>query len=1027
MNRIHLTLGVSLMALASVALAQNAARKPYIVVLKDAPIATYDGSVPGYNATKPVPGAKLRITSADVQNYIGYLNQKQAAVTATLPSVPVTYSYKTLLNGFAALLTDAELAKLVTNGAVKSITADTPVPMTTSYTPSFLGLKKVPEGVWNRTDANGRTIKGEGVIIGHIDGGVWPEDLSFSDKVDANGIPSATGRVAYDPLPAGRWNGGCATATAFGPANCNNKLIGAKYFNTVLKAQIASGATTLWTGEYLDSPRDADGHGSHTLSTSGGNENSPAVLNGSPFAISGIAPRARVAAYKVCYAPQNAQGVPQQGSCYQGDSVAAAEAAVNDGVDVINFSVGGSTTVFNDAVEVAFGNAAFAGVFVAASSGNSNVFPGNAATAAHLAPWVTTVGNSTHDRFTQATVALANGYTGVGASFQTTGLATTGIVYSRNVGFGATASANQALCFGTADGAGALLDPAKVAGKILVCERGSNALVNKVAAAKAAGAVGVIILNTPSSANTTPIIAAELPTVHMASSNFAPLTAYLGDGSTPVTASFSPSVQVAGVVAPVMSDSSSRGPNPADRNMLKPDITAPGTDIIAAYTNTSITPAQRQQIIDGTLVPGPGANMISGTSMASPHVAGAAALLKQANPTWSPFAIKSALMTSAQQTVKLANGAVDPSPWGFGAGHLNPNVALDTRVVYETTPLDHVNYFNGVIDGRTLNMASLTHANVVGTATLTRKLTNKGTGPVTYNASASLPGFTVAVAPASLTIPAGGTASFTVTMTRADVALEQWAFGDVTWTGSGVATLRSPLSAKASQFVAAAGVFDTRAVGTKVFTTGFGYNGPLIITPIGLAPSSVVASTVGLNVQRCFTFNPMPAGVKVIRAQLFNAETEGGSASDLDLSIQRVVGGVATTVASSGNVDSDELASLSNPVAGATYRMCVLGYGPVNPTANAFRLSYWVLGPANPGTLKAFGPSTVKSGAIASVGLSWNMPAGDRYLGLVEFRDAAGASPIGTTQIFIDNASAAASATTPTYAPVVRIKTIDLE
>ncbi|MES2957401.1 MAG: S8 family serine peptidase [Pseudomonadota bacterium] len=1024
MNSIRVTLGLSLVALASVAMAQDATRKPYIVQLKDAPISTYTGGVTGYNATQPAPGSKLSITSGDVQNYISYLNQKQAAVTVTLPSAAVTYSYKTLINGFSALLTDAEFAKLVTNSAVKSITVDTPMPMATSYTPSFLGLKRVPEGVWNRTDASGRPIKGEGVIIGHLDGGVWPEDPSFSDKVDANGIPSSIGTVVYAPLPPGRWNGGCSAATAFSPANCNNKLIGAKYFNAILKSQIAIGARVLWTGDYLDSPRDADGHGTHTLSTSGGNENSPVLINGSPFSISGIAPRARVAAYKVCYVPQNAAGVPQQGSCYQGDSIAAAEAAVNDGVDIINFSVGGSTTSFNDAVESAFGNAAFAGVFVAASSGNSNVFPGNAPTAAHLAPWVMTVGNSTHDRFTEAAVSLGNGYVGVGASFQTTGLTSKALVYSRNVGFTPGTTTNQALCFGTADGSAALLDPAKVAGKILVCERGTNVLVNKVAAAKAAGALGVIILNTPASANTTPLISAELPTVHMAVSNYAALTAYMGDGSTPASASFSPSIQVAGIVAPVMSDSSSRGPNPADPNMLKPDITAPGTDIIAAYTNTSITPAQRQQIIDGTLVPGAGANMISGTSMAAPHVAGAAALLRQANPTWSPFAIKSALMTSAQPNVKLANAAADPSPWGFGAGHLSPNTALDTRVVYETTVADYVNYNNGVINGRTLNVASLTHANVVGIGSLTRRLTNKGTSTVTYNASGSLPGYTVAVSPTTLTIAPGATASYTVTMTRTTAPIEQWVFGNVTWSGSGVATLRSPLSAKASQFVGLSGVFDTRAVGTKIFTTAFGYDGALATSPLGLLAATRVSAGISLNQRLCTGGFVVAAGTKVLRSQLFNEETEGGSAADLDLVIQRQVSGVYTTVASSGNVDSNEMASVSNPVVGGTYRFCIDGYGPVRPGAT-FTMSYWILGPTNPGTLKAFAPTSVKTGGIASIGLNWNVPAGARYLGLVEFRDGVSATPIGVTQVFIDNWAATAPA--PTYAPVARIKLLNLE
>jgi subtilisin family serine protease len=1026
MFRFHLTFGASLIALATAAGAQDTARKPYIVQLKDAPVATYAGGVPGYAATMPAPGTKLKITTADVQNYIGYLNQKQSNVTAALPAVQITYHHRTLINGFSALLTDAELAQLVVNSAVKSITVDTPLPMHTSYTPTYLGLTRVPEGVWNRTDAQGRKIKGENVVIGHLDSGVWPEDLSFSDKVDATGTPATTGTLVYDALPPGRWNGSCDAATGFKPSDCNHKLIGAKYFNAILKSQIASGSRILWTGEYLDSPRDADGHGSHTLSTSGGNENSPALVGASNLRISGIAPRARVAAYKVCYVPQNAAGVRQQGSCYGGDSIAAAEAAVQDGVDIINFSVGGSTTSFNDALQVAFANAAFAGVFVAASAGNSNVAPANAPTVAHLAPWITTVGNDTHDRYTEATVTLGNGLTGTGASLQTSGLALAGLVHSRNAGFSAGATAEQALCFGAADNSAVLLDPAKVAGKILVCERGSNVLVNKVAAAKAAGAIGVIILNTPTSANTTPLIATELPTVHMAASHHAAITAYIGNGSTPATASFSPSYMVPGTIAPVMADTSSRGPNRADPDLLKPDIAAPGTDIMAAYTNTAITPVQRQQIIDGTLVPGPGATMISGTSMAAPHVAGAAALLRQARPTWSPFAIKSALMTSALPVVKLADGSADPTPWGYGAGHLNPNAALDTQVVYETTPADHVNYFNGAINGRALNMASLTHANVVGVGTLTRRLTNKGAASMTYNASATLPGYTVSVTPSSLTIAPGGSAAYTVTMTRTTAPIEEWAFGNVIWTASGGTTLRSPLSAKASRFVAASGVFDNRAAGTKVLSTGFGYTGALVTTPTGLLAASKVTAAINPNQRLCTGSFTVQVGTKVVRAQLFNAETEGGSASDLDLVIQQLNGGVWTAVSSSGNGDSEELVSVTDPAAGSTLRFCIDGYAPVRPGA-AFTMSYWILGPANPGTLRATAPGSVRTGAIVSIGLSWNVPAGARYLGVLEFRELASAPPIGATQIFIDNAAAVSPPAAPTFAPVLRLKPVAVD
>ena len=169
------------------------------------------------------------------------------------------------------------------------------------------------------------------------------------------------------------------------------------------------------------------------------------------------------------------------GSCYPSDSVAAIDKAVADGVDVINFSISGSQTSVRDAVETAFLNAALAGVFVSASAGNSKV--NGASTVAHNSPWITTVGNSTHDRYTEAVVTLGGGGTAQGASFQTQGLSAKPLIWSRNAGFGAAAAAgsNQALCYGAADGVAPLLDPAKVAGKIIVCDRGGNVLVNKVA------------------------------------------------------------------------------------------------------------------------------------------------------------------------------------------------------------------------------------------------------------------------------------------------------------------------------------------------------------------------------------------------------------------------------------------------------------------------------------------------------------------------------------------------------------------
>ena len=490
----------------------------------------------------------------------------------------------------------------------------------------------------------------------------------------------------------------------------------------------------------------------------------------------------------------------------------------------------------------------------------------------------------------------------------------------------------------------------------------------------------------------------DLPTVHVPVAYFTAVTTEARRAGG--TAAFAGSQLIPGVPAPVMNASSSRGPNRADPDVLKPDITAPGTDIIAAFANQSITPAQREQIIAGTLVPGPWADMISGTSMSSPHVAGAAALLRQANPTWSPFAIKSALMTSATQNVKLADGTPDLNRWGFGSGHLNPNGALATKVVYDSDFVEYIRYYNGQINGRALNLPSLTFANIVGSGTLTRKLTNRGTSTETFTGSASAPGFSVSLSPASLTLAPGETKSFSVRLARNGSPIGAYAFGEVVWTGAGGQSLRSPLTAKAESLVALSSVSDTRNVGTKVFTVATGYDGPFASAATGLVPAKRLPGSVALDDQACFGFK-VPAGAKQLRLQMFNSETQGGAASDLDLEVYRGT----TLVGSSGGASSDELVSLSNPAA-ADYVACVIGYAPVNGEAT-FTLNQWVVGPTvSPATLRAAGPSTVYTGGVASVAMAWDVPAGARYLGVVEYRTPPGAAVIGRTTVFIDNVAA---------------------
>ena len=335
------------------------------------------------------------------------------------------------------------------------------------------------------------------------------------------------------------------------------------------------------------------------------------------------------------------------------DNVAAIDQAVADGVDVINFSISGTSTNFRDPVEIAFLFATDAGRFVAASAGNSGP---TASTVAHPSPWITTVAASTHDRFDAGSVTLGNGavYSGASLIGPVGPVGPAPLVLSSASGLAAGDAAR--LCFLNA------LDPAKVAGKIVVCDRGNNDRTEKSQEVKRAGGVGMVLVNTNLNSINADLHA--VPTAHLAVAARDAVIAYAATAG--AIASLSQGVASVGSVnAPLMATFSSRGPLIAGGgNLLKPDITAPCVDVLAAFSS-----AENGRDFD----------FLSGTSMSSPHMAGLAALMKQRHPTWSPMAIKSALMTTAYQTVRTgpaAGAAIPGGPFAYGAGHVDINKAV---------------------------------------------------------------------------------------------------------------------------------------------------------------------------------------------------------------------------------------------------------------------------------------------------------------------------------------------------------------
>lgn len=957
-----LAAAVSLSALtasATAAVGENqgkakATNNAYIVQMAEMPVSAYKGGIKGYSATKPNKGQKIDPNAPAVVSYMAYLASRQDAALASVGGSKKLYNYGYVFSGFAAELTAAQAQKLASMPGVLAVTKDEARALDTASTPAFLGLSQAaPDGFWARTGATG-----ENVIIGIVDGGAWPEHPSFSDRTGSNGNASKDGKLSYQQIPG--WNGRCVPGEAFSGTDCNQKLIGARYYNAGFGGNAGIDATMPWE---FNSPRDYGGHGTHTASTAGGNANVAATGQTAVFGnISGIAPRARIAAYKVCWQ------TPTGGSCFGSDSVAAIDQAVADGVDVLNYSISGSRTNFRDPVEIAFLFAADAGVFVAASAGNSGP---TTSTVAHPGPWLTTVAAGTHNRNGTGSVTLGNGASYAGASFAAA-LASSPLVDAVNVGASGANATDVELCVPGA------LNPAVVAGKIVLCKRGVIALVDKSRAVFEAGGVGAIIYNDPVGATNTLALMHSVPTVHVIAASGLAIKTYIGSAGASATASIAQSTILFNVAAPLTASFSSRGPLlAAGGDLLKPDIIAPGQDVLAGVA----PPGNNGRLFD----------LYSGTSMSSPHVAGLGALIKQLHPNWSPMAIKSALMTSAGDVLDGPN--TNPLViFRQGAGHVRPNNAANPGLVFDSGFNDWLGFLCGtqlptsfctsagvaVLDPSNLNVASIAIGDMAGVQTVTRRVTNVGGAAATYTpAYTGMAGFTVAVSPTTLTLAAGETQPFTVTFTRTTATLAAYTGGQLTLSdGAGGHSVRVPMVVRPVALAAPAQVSGS-------YSVTFGYSGPFTVTPRGLIAATTTPGAVATGGSVDFPVT-VPAGTTYARFSLF--DTEVSQASDLDLEVYNAAG---MLVGASGGATTAEEVNLVNPAAG-TYTVRVVGYLVPVGSAN-FTLFNWGLGTADAGNMVLTAPASATIGATGTIGIAASgLTAGTKYLGSVAYGGATG-------------------------------------
>lgn len=855
--------GVTSMAQLEAEAAQaNLSTALHVVVLRDAPLASYRGGVPGYDATTPPAGRRFNASRPAIAPYRGRLLAAQQSVLAAIGNPATVYSYTTALNGFAAELTSWQVKLLKSMSAVLTVEPERDLHLDSalahpqrqehasrsSKAGEAAQLPARLRQAWRVT--GGVSDAGGGVVIGVVDSGIWPENPSF----DAAPLDQAQRRTRFPGF-----TGSCDRGERWVATTCTEKVLAARYFVEGFgRSQVAA-------GEYI-SARDGSGHGSHVAATAAGNAGVDVLIEGQKFGrVSGMAPGASLAIYKACWTAPD----PHDDGCSSADVLKAIDIAVSDGVDVLNYSISAETVTRYatsesaplgiDAIELAFLHAANAGVLVVASAGDRGPAP---ATVTSSSPWVTTVAATTQGSF-EGRIRLENGRTMPGSIVSDERTPSLRLVDAAQAATPPATRREAALCT-----AGSL-DAAKVKGALVLCDRGSASRLSKSMAVSQAGGAAMVLAN--DQVGHTYADVHSVPTLHVTRARGKAIAHYIASLAAP-RAALLPASDVA-VRSAEVADFSSRGPAPDD-GLLKPDIAAPGASVVAAVA----PPSNLGRLWD----------LHSGTSMAAPQVSGVAALALSERPGWPPAVVRSALMTSAHRLSRA-------SPFDQGAGELDPLHALDPGLVYDTDPTEWGRYQNGnPVEASDLNAPSIAIGSLVGDRVVTRSVTNVSGSRETFVARRSgLHGIGVAVSPPSLTLEDGETQSFRVSFSaRSSASYGEYAFGALTWTGSRGHLVESPAVIRpehASAPLEAHGTTTaTVAVPSRAGVTGTVRTS--LVGPVGARPVSLrirpqlfdsQSPTAGSGAAvQSFVVPERSAAVR------FEATTESGK-DDVDLHIYR--------------------------------------------------------------------------------------------------------------------------------------------
>ncbi|MGW1060607.1 S8 family serine peptidase [Micromonospora rubida] len=673
--------------------------------------------------------------SAASTSYAKELAQQQDVLvdeieTALGRSVRVAHTYRNVINGLAVAVSADEAQHLSDLPGVAAVVPDQALTLETDTSNALIQSA----AVWQGQTAGEVATRGEGVIVGVLDSGVNPGHPSFA-AVDGDGYRHT------NPFGAGNYVGVCASTHPRPEAICNDKLIGA------------------WSMAAGTNARDDHGHGSHTASTAAGNRHQATITVGTDshtLTISGVAPRANIISYKVCVTTL----------CNSSATIAAVDQAITDGVDVLNYSISGRDNPWNDLVDQAFLEAYSAGIFVAASAGNNGPA---ASTVAKTAPWNMSVAAVSHER------VVAHRLDVTGPTPAPPALTSVAAVLGENspsppiegeIRYAGTADPDNAQgC--------AAFPSAAFSGRVALIPRGGCDFSVKVRNAATAGATGVVVHTQYGGPPLTmgALTGSVIPAVMISLADGQRLRAHLAatDGPVSVRVGAGSEVLRDGDWTDVVGDFSSRGPSRFD--MLAPTVAAPGRNILAATIGTAGNPAQY--------------TFMQGTSMASPHVAGAGALLAALHPDWSPTRIRSALAVTADRDGVVKEDGVTPADaFDIGSGRINLGQAARTGLVLDETAENFAaaDPESGG-DPQTLNLPAVVEHHCLKVCTFTRTVSSVATVDATYRAAAQAPaGARIAVTPTQFTLAPGASQELTVSLDVTGTPRKDWLFGAINLT-----------------------------------------------------------------------------------------------------------------------------------------------------------------------------------------------------------------------------------------------------